>query len=76
METLNLEQALSQINNILEKAFSGEEIIIKKNGQQMIKISLVTSFSQRPPLFGSDKDKIFIADNFDDLLEDFQEYMS
>jgi len=39
METLNIEQALSQINNILEKAFSGEEIIIKKNGQQMIKIS-------------------------------------
>ena len=75
METLNLQQALSQINNILEKAFSGEEIIIKKNDQEMIKISSVPSFSQRLPLFGSDKDEILIADNFDDPLEDFQEYM-
>jgi hypothetical protein len=29
----------------------------------------------RPSLFGSDKDKIYIADNFDDPLEDFEEYM-
>ena len=41
----------------------------------MIKISSVRSFSKRMPLFGSDKDEILIADNFDDPLEDFQEYM-
>ncbi|MFN5514215.1 MAG: DUF2281 domain-containing protein [Cyanobacteriota bacterium] len=28
----------------------------------------------RSPLFGSDKDKIYIGDNFDDPLEDFGEY--
>lgn len=39
METITIQQALNQINEILEKAFSGEEIFIKKNDKQIIKIS-------------------------------------
>ena len=71
METINIQQALGQIDDILEKAFLGEEIIIKKNDQQMIKISSTTTPSERPPLFGSDKDKIQIADNFDEPVTDW-----
>jgi antitoxin (DNA-binding transcriptional repressor) of toxin-antitoxin stability system len=75
METITIQQALNQINEILEKAFSGEEIFIKKNNEQIIKISSMLPPLPRPSLFGSDKDKIYIADNFDEPLEDFEEYM-
>lgn len=75
METITIQQALNQINEILEKAFSGEEIFIKNNDEQIIKISSMLLPLARPSLFGSDKDKIYIADNFDDPLEDFEEYM-
>jgi antitoxin (DNA-binding transcriptional repressor) of toxin-antitoxin stability system len=75
METITIQQALNQINEILEKAFSGEEIFIKKNDEQIIKISSTLPSLPRPSLFGSDKDKIYIADNFDEPLEDFEEYM-
>jgi hypothetical protein len=34
-----------------------------------------TQYPLRPSLFGSDKDKIHIADNFDEPLEEFEEYM-
>ncbi len=34
-----------------------------------------TLSSQRPVLFGSDKEKIHIREDFDDPLDDFQEYM-
>ncbi|WP_282956482.1 hypothetical protein [[Limnothrix rosea] IAM M-220] len=30
METIQLKQAIAQISELLEKAFTGEEIIIKK----------------------------------------------
>ena len=80
METITIQQALNQINEILEKAFSGEEIFIKKSDEQIIKISsMLPPLSRpsvlRPSLFGSDKEKIYIADNFDESLEDFEEYM-
>ena len=75
METITIQQALNQINEILEKAFSGEEIFIKKSDEQIIKISSMLLPLPRPSLFGSDKDKIYIVDNFDDPLEDFEEYM-
>ena len=75
METITIQQALNQINEILEKAFSGEEIFIKNNDEQIIKISSMLLPLPRPSLFGSDKDKIYIVDNFDDPLEDFEEYM-
>lgn len=34
-----------------------------------------TITSQRPALFGSDKGKIHISENFDEPLDDFGEYM-
>ncbi|MEB3278541.1 MAG: type II toxin-antitoxin system prevent-host-death family antitoxin [Lyngbya sp.] len=74
METIDINQALPKISELLEMAFAGEEIIITKNNQQMIKIVSVSAKTQRPPLFGSDKDQISIADDFDEPLEDFQDY--
>ena len=71
MKTINIQQALGQIDDILEEAFLGEEIIIKKNNQQMIKISSIITPSEPPPLFGSDKDKIQIAENFDEPVTDW-----
>ncbi len=75
MEALTLKQAISQISVLLEKAFSGEEILIKKSDNEVIKISAISKLKNRPALFGSDKDKIQIADDFDDPLEEFAEYM-
>ncbi len=36
-------------------------------------ITKATNKTQRPPLFGSDRGRIFISDDFDEPLEDFQE---
>lgn len=73
MKMIDINQALPQIFNLIERAFAGEEILITKN-QQTIKITCVSPGRQRPPLFGSDKDKIMIADDFDAPLDEFEEY--
>jgi hypothetical protein len=36
---------------------------------------LAAKKQRRPPLFGSDREVITIGDNFDEPLEDFQDYM-
>jgi antitoxin (DNA-binding transcriptional repressor) of toxin-antitoxin stability system len=74
MEALTIQQAISQISVLLEKAFSGEEILIKKNDNQIIKITAISNPQKHPTLFGMDKDKIHIAEDFDEPLEEFAEY--
>ncbi|NJL02942.1 MAG: DUF2281 domain-containing protein [Spirulinaceae cyanobacterium SM2_1_0] len=74
MKTLNLDQALAQISELLALAFAGEEIAIT-NGDQLIKIAPVAPPPPPASRFGCDRDKIAIADDFDAPLEDFQDYM-
>ncbi|MCU7244755.1 MAG: DUF2281 domain-containing protein, partial [Microcystis aeruginosa WS75] len=56
-------------------AATGEEIIITRNNQPMVKLVSPQTIPKRPPLFGSDKNIISIGDDFDEPLEDFKDYM-
>ncbi|MDT9189666.1 MAG: DUF2281 domain-containing protein [Limnospira sp. PMC 894.15] len=75
MKIIDINQALPQIMELIEMAFAGEEIIISNNNQQTIKITPVLSPQPRPPLFGCDKDRISLRDDFDEPLDDFQDYI-
>ncbi|MFM7903910.1 MAG: type II toxin-antitoxin system Phd/YefM family antitoxin [Microcystis sp.] len=75
METIDINKALPQINQILEKAATVEEIIIPKNNQPMVKLVSTKTSPKHPPLFGSDKNIISISDDFDEPLEDFKDYI-
>lgn len=75
METIEIAQAVLEINELLEIVAKGQEIIITKNHEPMVKLSAVKPQKRRPPLFGSDRDIIAISDDFDEPLDDFQEYM-
>ncbi|MBE9209786.1 type II toxin-antitoxin system Phd/YefM family antitoxin [Nostoc sp. LEGE 06077] len=75
METIDINQALTEISKLIEKAVDGEEIIITKNNQPIVKLVSLQPLPTRPPLFGSDQDLISITDDFDEPLEDFKDYM-
>ncbi len=75
METIDINQAVLQINQLLEIAAEGKEIIITKNYQPMVKLTSAKPQTKRSPLFGSDRDGIFISDDFDEALVDFKEYI-
>lgn len=74
MQTIDINQALLEISELLEIAAQGEEIIITKNQQPMVKIVSPKHPKTRHPLFGCDKSIISITDDFDEPLEDFNEY--
>ena len=75
MKTIDINQALPQISKLIEKAVGGEEIIITKNNQPIVKLISLQPLPKRPPLFGSDRGLISIRDDFDEPLEDFKDYM-
>lgn len=75
MKTIDINQALTEISELIEKAVDGEEIIITKNNQPLVKLVSLQPLPKRPPLFGSDRALISITDDFDEPLEDFKDYM-
>jgi prevent-host-death family protein len=76
MTTIDINQALPKITELLEIASKGEEIVITKDNKYWVKLVSINPESKtRSSLFGSDKDIISIRDDFDEPLDDFQEYM-
>ncbi|MBD2483406.1 type II toxin-antitoxin system Phd/YefM family antitoxin [Planktothrix sp. FACHB-1365] len=75
MKSIDINQALPQILELIDMAFAGEEILITKNNYQTIKITPFSPANQRPLLFGCDQDRISMSDDFDQPLDDFQDYL-
>jgi prevent-host-death family protein len=73
MQEITLAEASKQLPELIEAAMNGEEIVITKNNQPVVKLTPVSS--ERRPLFGSAKGLITISDDFDEPLEDFKDYM-
>ena len=71
MNQLDITQAKSKLPDLLDLAIDGEEIIITQNNTPVAKISPI----KRPLKRGSAKGKIWMSEDFDEPLTDFQEYM-
>lgn len=74
MTQLDISQAKSDLPNLLDLAIKGEEIVITQDDKPVAKISPIAPVL-RPLKRGSAKGKVWMSDDFDEPLEDFQEYM-
>jgi len=74
MTQLDITQAKADLSKLLDLAIEGEEIVITQNNKPIAKISPIPPVL-RPLKRGSAKGKVWMADNFDEPLEDFKEYM-
>jgi prevent-host-death family protein len=74
MQQINLAEASQHLSELVEAALDGEEIIITKDNQPAVKLMPILPV-KRHPKFGSAKGILAISDDFDEPLEDFQEYM-
>jgi prevent-host-death family protein len=69
--TLNLYEAKTQLSSLVDQAAKGAEIIIAKNGKPMAKLVAIRERPLRKP--GRFKDKIWISDDFDAPMPDFED---
>ncbi len=71
MTKLDINQAKSNLSKLLDLAIKGEEIVITQDDKPVAKISPIKRSLKR----GSAKGKIWMSDDFDEPLENFEEYM-
>jgi prevent-host-death family protein len=74
MYQIDLEKVKAQIANLLQTALDGEEIVITRNEQPVLKLVPISTVKSRRRS-GSAKGLMTISDDFDEPLEDFAEYM-
>jgi len=78
MSTVLLEDADSQLAQLLQQATNGEEVIIVRDSTPIAKLVSLPAEEPKPRRsgYGSAKDVIlYMADDFDAPLEDFKDYM-
>jgi prevent-host-death family protein len=71
---IDLKQAQAHLADLVEQAKQGGEVVLTEGGEPVAKI-IPISRARTPREFGSAKGLITIADDFDEPLEDFRDYM-
>ncbi len=74
MLQVNVHQAKTNLSKLIQKVLDGEEVIIAKGNQPVVKMVLVDNLKPKRQL-GTAKGMIKISDDFDEPLKDFKEYM-
>lgn len=77
MQKITIESASQQLSELIEAAINGEEIIITKGEEPLVKLIPVPEIKKRRPAkAGSAKGLITMSDDFDEpLTEEFKDYM-
>lgn len=74
MFQVNIHQAKTNLSKLIKKVINGEEVIIAKGNKPLVKmIGIESQKAQRK--IGSAQGVITISKNFDEPLEDFQDYL-
>ncbi len=75
MKQYNIAEAKARFSELVKQALLGEEILIARDNKPLLKLSPIAKVKpKRVP--GSAKGQILsIAPDFDDLPEDFKEYL-
>jgi prevent-host-death family protein len=69
MEIANIHEAKSRLSKLIEHAMSGEEVIIAKAGQPMVRLVPVQP-DETSRVGGQWKGRVRIAEDFDTLPDD------
>ena len=75
MLNIDIKQADQCFSDLIEQSEKGTEIIITRKGKPIVRLIAVSGKQKKKRLFGSAKDYIKIADDFDKPLQDFKDYM-
>lgn len=75
MTTLDIQQVDGHLTEILDKLSPGEEVIVTRNDRPIATIHAIQK-PRRVPKFGTMRGSIlYIAPDFDEIPEGFEEYL-
>jgi prevent-host-death family protein len=73
MTEVGVHEAKTHLSNLLARAVAGEEIVITRSGEPLVK--LVPVQRKRKPNFGFAKGTFTVPDDFDEIPEGFEDYV-
>lgn len=74
MTQVNIHEAKTHLSKLIELVLKGEEVIIARGNKPVAKLVLINTLKPKRKI-GSAKGQINIAEDFDEPVEDFKEYM-
>ncbi|BCH26432.1 type II toxin-antitoxin system Phd/YefM family antitoxin [Mesorhizobium sp. L-8-3] len=72
---ISIAEAKAKFSELIKRAEAGEEILVTRHGKVVARVVPPEGEVRKPPLLGALKGQIWIADDFDEPLEEFREYM-
>ena len=74
MQSIDVNQAKHRFSELIEHAIGGDEVVITKSGKPIAKLVAISKRKHQRQ-FGGARNLIKIPPDFDEPLEDFQDYM-
>ena len=74
MHKISVHDAEKQLRRLIDEADQGEEVVITRGDGASFKLVPLTKSKPRPT-FGSAKGEIWMNEDFDAPLDDFEDYM-
>lgn len=68
-ETVNMHQAKTSLSRLVERALAGEDVVIARNGEPLVRLVPVTK-TLKPRVPGRLKGKVWMAPDFDEMSEE------
>ena len=68
-EIVNMHQAKSSLSRLVERALAGEDVVIARNGQTLVRLVPIPK-QREPRVPGRSKGRIWIAPDFDEMSEE------
>jgi prevent-host-death family protein len=73
MPQIGMHEAKTKLSQLVERAVSGEDIVIARNGTPVVRLVPVAGTSSLATVRGVWRDQIELADDFDELPDDIAE---
>ncbi|MDF5730828.1 MAG: type II toxin-antitoxin system prevent-host-death family antitoxin [Rhizonema sp. PD38] len=74
MQKINIDEAVQNLYALIEAAISGEEILIVKDEESIVKLTPISPV-KRLPLLGSPQDLIIRYEDHNKSSDDFKDFM-
>lgn len=68
-------QAKAKLSELIQAALAGKEVIIAKGKEPVIRLQVLEGYKTKRRLGGAKGALLYMSDDFDDPIDDFQEYI-
>jgi prevent-host-death family protein len=70
VEIIEIHQAETSLSHLVEKALAGEEVVIARDGEPLVRLIPVARQKREPRVPGRSRGRVWIAPDFNEMSEE------